>query len=52
MKSCHLQKHRWHGEYNAKWNKSDRVRQIMYDFTHVEPKKMNTLTKIEIDSDT
>ena len=31
---------------------SDRVRQIMYDFIHVEPKKMNTLTKIEIDSDT
>ena len=52
MKSCHLQKHRWHGEYNAKWNKSDRVRQIMYDFTHVEPKKMNTHTKIEIVSDT
>ena len=25
--------------YYAKWNKSDRDRQIQYDFTHVESKK-------------
>ena len=31
--------------YYAKWNKSERERQILYDFTHVEHKKQNKHTE-------
>ena len=44
MKSCHL----WqHGGYCDKWNKSDRERQMLSDFTYyVESKKQSKWTNI------
>ena len=33
------------GEYYAKWNKPVRVREVSYDFTHVESSKQNKLPK-------
>ena len=33
MKSCHLQQMGVPRGYYSKWNKSDRERQILYDFT-------------------
>ena len=34
------------GGHYAKWNKSDRERQILYDITYVESKKHNKLVNI------
>ena len=35
MKSCHLQQHRWPRDYQTKWSKTDRERQISYDITYM-----------------
>ena len=35
MKCCHLQQQDGLGGYYAKWNKSDRQRQILYDITYM-----------------
>ena len=50
MKSCHLQQHWCTQRVLCKWNKSDRGRQIPYDFTYKwNPKnKTNEHNKIEI----
>ena len=39
-------------EYNVKWNKPVRERQIQCDFTHVEFKKQNKWTKKKRDKKT
>ena len=46
--NCHLQQHGWTWGFYAKWNKSDRERQISYDFTYMWNLKKQD--KIETDS--
>ena len=35
MKLCYLKQHGWTWDYNAKWNKSERERQISCDITYM-----------------
>ena len=53
MKSCHLWNMDGTRGYYAKWNKSDRERQVLYDFTYMwklkKTKQMNKHNKTEIE---
>ena len=54
MKSSHFQQHGQPRGYYAKWNKPDRERQILYDFTYMwklKTKQMNKHNKRVIDTE-